>query len=89
MSKAVYRDSILQPVVKPWCDKVNRGITDLFVLEEDGDSGHGTNAPGYIIKKFKQEIGLVTYRNCAGLPDLALIENIWQAPKQVLRKHPY
>lgn len=37
MTHQVYIDSILEPVVKPWLE---RG--DDFVLEEDGDSGHGT-----------------------------------------------
>ncbi len=36
MTHKVYIDSILDPVVKPWLE---RG--DDFVLEEDGDSGHG------------------------------------------------
>ena len=37
MTHQVYIDAILDPVVKPWLE---RG--DDFVLEEDGDSGHGT-----------------------------------------------
>ena len=36
MSQQVYRDVILQPVVKSWLDAGQQ-----FILEEDGDSGHG------------------------------------------------
>jgi hypothetical protein len=36
MSLEMYRDQILEPIVKPWLE---RG--DDFVLEEDNDSGHG------------------------------------------------
>jgi hypothetical protein len=35
-SQQVYRDVILQSIVKPWLDASQR-----FILEEDGDSGHG------------------------------------------------
>ena len=37
MSQRVYIDSILEPVVKSW---LKRG--DDFIMEEDGDSGHGS-----------------------------------------------
>jgi hypothetical protein len=36
MSQKAYIDQILEPVVKPWLD-----AGEHFVLEEDGDSGHG------------------------------------------------
>jgi hypothetical protein len=36
LSQQVYRDVILQSIVKPWLDASQR-----FILEEDGDSGHG------------------------------------------------
>jgi hypothetical protein len=39
MSLSVYRNQILEPIVKPWLE---RG--DDFVLEEDNDSGHGGDA---------------------------------------------
>ena len=42
----IYIDSILDPIVKPWLE---RG--DDFVLEEDGDSGHGTGKTRNIVKK--------------------------------------
>jgi hypothetical protein len=34
ISQRVYIDQILKPIVKPW-------LNHDFVLEEDGDSGHG------------------------------------------------
>jgi len=37
MSLQIYRDEILEKVVRPWLD-----AGEQFVLEEDGDSGHGT-----------------------------------------------
>ena len=46
MTHQVYIDAILDPVVKPWLD---RG--DDFVLEEDGDSGHGTGKRRNAVKK--------------------------------------
>ena len=36
MSQRVYIDTILDPVVRPWVE-----AGEDFVLEEDGDSGHG------------------------------------------------
>jgi hypothetical protein len=83
MSQRVYIDSILEPIVKPWLD---RG--DKFVLEEDGDSGHG---PGQnnIVRTWKEEHNLDHYFNCSNSPDLAPIENCWLPPKAVLRKVPH
>lgn len=89
MSKQVYIDSILCPVIVPWCQQVKRRKIDLFILEEDGDSGHGTDAQSCIVKKFKAKEGINIYRNCASLPDLAPIENCWQPPKQILKKYPH
>ena len=42
-----------------------------------------------IVKKWKEQEGLKHYFNCASSPDLAPIENCWQAPKQLLRKTPH
>ncbi|KAF1934605.1 hypothetical protein EJ02DRAFT_471768 [Clathrospora elynae] len=39
MSLEVYRDQILEPIVKPWLVQ-----GDDFILEEDNDSGHGGGA---------------------------------------------
>ncbi len=36
MSQQVYIDKVLEPIVKPWPQTHYD-----FVLEEDGDSGHG------------------------------------------------
>ena len=45
MTLSDYRDQILNPIVKPW---IQRG--DDFVLEEDGDFGHGTGKSNIIRK---------------------------------------
>lgn len=84
MTHQVYIDSILEPVVKPWLE---RG--DDFVLEEDGDSGHGTGKTRNIVKKWKADHHLKHYFNCASSPDLAVIENCWQPVKQHVRKYPH
>jgi len=39
----VYLEQILKPIVKPWIDSHPR-----FVLEEDGDSGHGTGSKNIV-----------------------------------------
>jgi hypothetical protein len=83
MSQRVYIDSILEPVAKPWLD---RG--DKFVLEEDGDSGHGPGRNN-IVRTWKEEHNLDHYFNCSNSPDLASIENCWLLPKAVLRKVPH
>ena len=84
MSLQVYRDQILEPIIKPWLEEGQR-----FVLEEDGDSGHGKAKNKNIVRRWKEENGLNYYFNCALSPDLSPIENCWQAPKQHLQKYPY
>ena len=89
MSHRVYIDSILEHVVKPWLSDVKRGRIDPFVLEEDGDSGHGGGSKRNPVRVWKEENGLKSYFNCPSSPDLSPIENCWQAPKQALRKIPH
>jgi hypothetical protein len=86
LSHRVYIDQILEPVVLPW---IMRG--DDFVLEEDGDSGHGysKNNTMNIVKQWKQDYGLETYRNCADSPDFSPVENAWHWPKKRLRQVPH
>ncbi|KAF1942480.1 hypothetical protein EJ02DRAFT_443979 [Clathrospora elynae] len=86
MSLEVYRDQILEPIVKPWLE---RG--DNFVLEEDNDSGHGggDSKGGNIVKTWKKKNKLEHYFNCSGSPDLAPIENCWRPPKQFLQRFPH
>ena len=79
MSYEAYINQILEPVVKPW---IQSGQD--FVLEEDGDSGHGPSADN-IVRDWKKKNGLEYYFNCASSPDLASIENCWLIPKQKLR----
>ena len=83
MSQRVYIDQILGPVVKPWIEAHHD-----FVLEEDGDSGHGPGKSN-IVRTWKQENNLEYYFNCHSSPDLSPIENCWQPVKQHLHKYPH
>ncbi|KAF1809798.1 hypothetical protein P152DRAFT_461184 [Eremomyces bilateralis CBS 781.70] len=78
MSQDVYLNKILKPVVGPWVAN-----NEYFVLEEDQDSGHApprtTKTKPYPELKWKEEIGLHSYFNCAGSPDLAIIEDCFQS----------
>ena len=74
MSLQVYRDSILEPIVKPWLQQAKIGKIDDFMLEEDGDSGHGIGKHN-IVTRWKKEYGLKYYFNSPSSPDLAPIEN--------------
>jgi len=82
MSMQVYRDVILEGEVAKW---LTRG--DQFVLEEDGDSGHGGGNSGKrnIVKAWKEEHGLKHFFNTPGSPDLSPIENCWRAVKQYVK----
>ncbi len=82
MSLKVYRDEILEPVVGSWLREGHQ-----FVLEEDGDSGHGTSSSN-IVRTWKRDIGLESFFNCSGSPDFSPIERAWQAPKQAVKKRP-
>ena len=84
MSLQVYINQILEPVVKPWLLEKQD-----FVLEEDGDSGHGKAKNRNIVRKWKEENNLEYFFSCASSPDLSLIENCWQPPKQHLKKYPH
>ena len=80
----VYREEILELLVRPWLDRGDR-----FILEEDNDSGHGGGSSNNIVARWKQKHGLDYYFNCASSPDLSPIENCWQPPKQYLKKYPH
>ena len=67
--------------MKPWIDTYHD-----FVLEEDGDSGHGPEKSN-IVGTWKEANGLEFYFNCHSLPDLVPIENYWQPVKQHLHKY--
>ena len=82
LSLEAYLEQILKSIVKPWIDSHPR-----FVLEEDGDTGHGTG-PRNIVRIWKKENKLEYYFNCASSPDLSPTENMGQVPKQELRKYP-
>ncbi|KAF2629187.1 hypothetical protein BU25DRAFT_465246 [Macroventuria anomochaeta] len=82
--RVVYRDQILEPVVKPWLV-----CGDTFTLEEDNDSGHGGGSGNNIVAIWKHKNKLDSYFNCPNSPDLAPIENCWQPPKQYLKQFPH
>ncbi len=85
MSLQVYRDYILELIVKPQLAK-----GEDFVLEEDNDSGHSTGkGKGNIVRKQKEENGLECYFNCAQSLDLSPIKNCQIVPKGHLRKVPH
>jgi len=81
LSLQIYRDCILEPVVKSWLLEGHD-----FVLEEDNDSGHGTGRDN-IVRTWKQDHRLRSYWNCSQSPDLSPIENYWQAAKDNIRQH--
>ena len=87
ISHKVYVEQILEKEVRKW---VERG--DVFVLEQDGAGGHGggpkardDNPP----KRWFEVNGVKYFFNCADSPDLAPIENCWQAPKDYCRQIPH
>ena len=51
-----------------------------FILEEDGDSGHGARGTN-IVKTWKEKNGLKHYFNCPGSLDWSPIERCWRLPK--------
>ena len=67
-----------RPIVKP--------AHHDFLLEEDGDSGHGPGKSN-VVRIWKEQNGLESYFNSHNSPDLAPIENCWQPVKQTLRKY--
>lgn len=72
MSLKVYRNQILEPVVKPWLLK-----SQDFVLEEDADSRHRKAQNRNIVRVWKEKNNLEYFFNCISSPDLSLIENCW------------
>ena len=80
MTLKVYRDQILDLIIKPWLQ-----AGQDFVLEEDRDSGHGVSKYN-IVREWKEEYGLKHYFNCPRSPDLAPIENVWGMDKAYMRK---
>jgi len=65
MTQAVYIDQILEKAVKPWLEAGHD-----FVLEEDGDSGHGPG-PKNPVQAWKEKHGLKHYFNVSGSPRLS------------------
>ncbi|MCJ1425994.1 hypothetical protein MMC29_003896 [Sticta canariensis] len=80
MTHKCYLEHILEHAVKLWLQAAKRGLIDPFVLEENGDSGHGGGSKRNPVRIWKEENGLKSYFNCPSSPDLNPIENCWQAP---------
>ena len=76
LNQKAYIDFILEPIVKPWIE-----ARQDFVLEEDGDIGHGPSKSN-IVRTWKNNHGLEHFFNCPSSPDLSIIDNCWQPPKQ-------
>ena len=73
---------ILNVMIKP---RLKAG--EQFILEEDHDEAHGTNAPvNEMVRKWKRDNDLKTYFNAANSPDLSVIKTCIQSIKQHLRK---
>lgn len=51
MTLRCYYNDILEPVVKPWILDVRRGRINPFILEEDGDSGHGGGSTTNFVRR--------------------------------------
>jgi hypothetical protein len=85
LSLSVYRDQILEAVIKPWLKETE----PHFILEEDNDSGHGGGSASNIVATWKKKNKLDHYFNHPSSPDLAPIENCWQVMKQHLKKYPH
>lgn len=75
MSQQVYTDNIFEPIVKP-CLQNHQD----FVLEEDGNWGHGPRKSN-IVRNWKQQNNLESYFNSHNSPDLAPIKNCGQPVK--------
>lgn len=88
----VYIQQILEPVVAEWCLEKKP-----WCLEEDGDSGHGLIQNSNVVEKWKKAHSMSRdsstiynyYANCPQSPDFAVIEDLWQYPKQYVRKRPH
>ena len=84
MTQQAYIDQVIESMVKPWLQ-----AGEDFMLEEDGDSGHGPGRGDKVVKVWKREHGLQRYFRCASSPDLAPIENCRLPPKQWVRQWPH
>lgn len=83
MTQAIYREVVLEGYVKGLMKEGRQ-----FVLEEDGDSGHGPSQSN-IVREWKEKNGLEFFFNCPRSPDLAPIENCWLAVKEEIRQRPH
>jgi 2-hydroxy-3-keto-5-methylthiopentenyl-1-phosphate phosphatase len=83
MTQQDYINQIPIPEVMLWQE---RG--EDYVLEQDGDSGHGPSKDN-IVRQFKEQYSIEHFFNCRGSPDLSPIENAWFPIKHGVRKMPH
>lgn len=83
MTQVTYEKEILEPYIKRWITEGRE-----FVLEEDGDSGHGPGKSNPV-RAWKEKHDLKHYFNCPSSPDLSPIENCWLVPKEYVRKYTH
>lgn len=84
MSQAVYIKAILKGYIKK--ELLDKGVQ--FILEEDGDSGHGPGQKNPA-RTWKEEHGLRHFFNCPQSPDLSPIENAWLVVNEEIKKRPH
>lgn len=84
MTQRDYINQILNPIIKPWLGPTK----PRFILEEDNNSSHSPGK-GNIVHTWKKNNGVEYYFNCHSSPDLAIIKNCWQPPKQYVKKFPH
>lgn len=98
MTHKYYIDQILEPIVKPQLVEDHR-----FVLEEDGNSGHGSGHYSWIknllgekietkdkenlVQQQKRTNSLLFYFNCHSSPNLSPIENCQSGPKSYVNSY--
>ena len=91
MSQEVYVNSILNKVIINWPQEPR------WVLEEDGDSGHGNQSRENSVIQWKRDHGMEKgskikcswFTNCSQSPGLALIEEAWSYPKDFVKNRPH
>lgn len=91
MSQRTYIDAVLSTEVLAWTKECAE-----WVLEKDGDLGHGKAQNNGPVERYKRSIGMSRtegphryYFNCQHSPDFAPIEDAWSYPKKFVKKQPH
>jgi hypothetical protein len=88
LSMNVYRDKVLDKVVKRW---LMSGSAEGggFTLEEDADAfAHGGASKSNVVQEWKEANGLRSHFGCPESPDLGLLDCIWPAGKEFVLEQP-